>query len=65
MLRMLRAVRPDVPVLFVSGNADAESIDEFGAHTALITNAFLSSQLIVKLEQVLSDTDLHTSPRRA
>ena len=65
MLRMLRAVRSDVSVLFVIGNADATWIDEIRAYTASITKPFLSSQSIVKLEQVLSDTDLHTPPRRA
>jgi len=44
MLRMLRAVRSDVSVRFVSGNADATWIDELGAYTALIIKPFLSSQ---------------------
>jgi len=44
MLRMLRAVRSDASVRFVSGNADATWIDELGAYTALIIKPFLSSQ---------------------
>ncbi len=55
MVRTLRIVRPDVPVLFVSGNADATWIDEFGPNTALLTKPFAPSRLFAALEEVLSD----------
>jgi len=55
MVRALRTVRPDIPVLFVSGDADATWIDEFGANTALLTKPCAPSRLVAALEQVLSD----------
>jgi two-component system cell cycle sensor histidine kinase/response regulator CckA len=60
MVRALRTVRPDVPVLFVSGNADATWIDEFGANTALLTKPFTPSRLFAALAEVMSD---RPSPR--
>jgi two-component system cell cycle sensor histidine kinase/response regulator CckA len=54
MVRALRNVRPGVPVLFVSGNADASWIEEFGASTILITKPFASARLLTALEQVLA-----------
>jgi len=55
MVRALRTVRPDIPVLFVSGDADATWIEEFWARTALITKPFLSARLLAALKQVLAD----------
>ena len=54
MVRALRQVRPEVPVLFVSGNADASWIEEFGANAALITKPFAPARLLAALEEVFS-----------
>jgi CheY-like chemotaxis protein len=61
MVRALRTVRPDIPVLFVSGDADATWIDEFGANTALLTKPCAPSRLVAALEQVLSDRTTRVS----
>jgi hypothetical protein len=57
MVRALRQVRTEMPVLFVSGNADASWIEEFGANTALITKPFASSRLLAALEQLFALPD--------
>jgi len=56
MVRALRVDRPFVPVLFVSGNADASWLEEFGANTALITKPFSAARLLEALEQLVSTT---------
>jgi len=54
MVRTLRLVRPDLPVVFVSGNADVSWIEDFGANTALVTKPFVSSRLLAALDEVFS-----------
>jgi PAS domain S-box-containing protein len=61
MVRALRLVRPDVPVLFVSGDADGTWITEFGANTALLTKPFAPPRLFAALDEAFSA--VRTAPR--
>jgi PAS domain S-box-containing protein len=62
MARELRRSRPDLPLLFISGNAEAGILDEFGAGVSMLSKPFPSARLLTTINAMLSTQRLATAP---
>ena len=54
MAREIRRTRPDIPLLFMSGNAEPGILDEFGSGVSMLSKPFPSARLLTTIEAMLS-----------
>ena len=53
MAREIRRTRPDVPLLFMSGNAEPGILDEFGSGVSMLSKPFPPSRLLTTINAML------------
>ncbi len=66
MAREIRRTRPELPLLFMSGNAEPDMLQEFGAGVTMLSKPFTAKRLLTALDAVLSKSSMpHSDVIRA